>query len=78
MYVCEVNNCSGFVKCFFCVGCSCETLISPTVERATAAGWDDKCRANNKPPTYFQDECEFGMKTSSGTHMLFSLQVHYM
>ncbi len=48
-----------------CVGCSCETLISPAVERATAVGWDDKCRTNNKPPTYFQDECEFGMHAIS-------------
>lgn len=68
----QVCSCymSQHEECVFCVGCSCETLISPVVERATAAGWDDKCRANNKPPTYFQDESEFGMKTSSGTHML--------
>lgn len=53
-----------------CVGCSSETLISPAVERATAVGWDDKCRTNNKHPTFFLDEYELGMNTSSETHML--------
>ncbi len=55
-----------------CVGCSCETLISPAVERATAVGWGYKCRTNNKPPTYFQDECELGM------HEITDITLHYM